>query len=51
MVASGRVDLQPDDHVFLRPRQSEAVLLQFGDLLLFDGERISGSWPVLPASA
>lgn len=51
MVASERVELQPDDHVFFRPRQSEAVLLQFGDLLLFDGERISGSWPVLPASA
>lgn len=51
MVASERVELQPDDHVFFRPRQSEAVLLQFGDLLLFDGEHISGSWPVLPASA
>ncbi|TDP59728.1 alanine racemase [Roseateles toxinivorans] len=51
MVASGRVDLQPDDHVFLRPRQSEAVLLQFGDLLVFDGQRISARWPVLPASA
>ncbi|CAM3846333.1 alanine racemase [Roseateles saccharophilus] len=51
MVASERVELRPDDHVFFRPLQSEAVLLQFGDLLLFDGERISGSWPVLPASA
>jgi len=51
MVASSRVDLQPDDHVFLRPRQSEAVLLQFGDLLVFDGQRISARWPVLPASA
>lgn len=51
MVASSRVDLKPDDHVFLRPRQSEAVLLQFGDLLVFDGQRISARWPVLPASA
>lgn len=51
MVASDRVELQPDDHVFLRPQQSEAVLLQFGDLLVYDGERITGRWPVLPASA
>lgn len=51
MVASERVELKPDDPVFFRPRQSEAVLLQFGELLLFDGEHISGSWPVLPASA
>ena len=51
MVASARVDLKPDDYVFFRPQQSEAVLLQFGDLLVFDGDRISTSWPVLPASA
>ncbi|MDT9000667.1 alanine racemase [Paucibacter sp. APW11] len=51
MVSSERVLLQPDDLVFLRPRQSEALLLQFGDLLVWDGERISASWPVLPASA
>jgi D-serine deaminase-like pyridoxal phosphate-dependent protein len=51
MVSSTRVDLRPDDHVFLRPRQSEALLLQFGDLLVFDGQQISARWPVLPASA
>jgi len=51
MVSSGRVDLRPDDLVFLRPRQSEALLLQFGDLLVFDGEQIAARWPVLPASA
>lgn len=51
MVASARVDLKPDDYVFFRPQQSEAVLLQFGELLVFDGERIVGSWPVLPPSA
>lgn len=51
MIASDRVELKPDDYVFLRPQQSEAVLLQFGDLLVYDGERISGRWPVLPASA
>ena len=30
--------LAPGDRVFLRPTQSEAVLLQFGDLLIFDPE-------------
>lgn len=51
MVASRRVRLKPDDHVFLRPRQSEALMLQFGDLAVFDGQHISARWPVLPASA
>ncbi|MCV2356943.1 alanine racemase [Paucibacter sp. B2R-40] len=51
MVASRRVRLRPDDHVFLRPLQSEALMLQFGDLAVFDGQHISERWPVLPASA
>ncbi|QPF72273.1 DSD1 family PLP-dependent enzyme [Roseateles sp. DAIF2] len=51
MVASARIELKPDDYLFLRPQQSEALLLQFGELLVFDGERISAGWPVLPASA
>ena len=42
--------VRPDDFVFFRPTQSEAVLLQFGDLLVYDGERIVDRWPVLPAS-
>lgn len=51
MVGSEQIALRPDDHVFFRPQQSEAVLLQFGDLLLYDGQQISGSWPVLRPSA
>ncbi|MDL5031592.1 alanine racemase [Pelomonas sp. APW6] len=51
MVASESVELQADELVFWRPRQSEALLLQFGELLVFDGERVSGAWPVLPSSA
>ncbi len=35
-----------DDFVFLRPRQSEAVLLQFGDLFIIRGDRHVGNWPV-----
>ena len=51
MVASESVELQPDELVFWRPRQSEALLLQFGELLVFDGQRVTGAWPVLSASA
>ncbi|AUG41835.1 alanine racemase [Pseudomonas chlororaphis] len=43
---SPAVGLGPDDQVFLRPMQSEAVLLQFGDLLAVRGGRIVESWPV-----
>lgn len=43
---SGRVDLQPDDWVFLRPTQSEFVFLQFGDIAVYDGGRIDTRWPV-----
>ncbi len=48
--ASAAVDLAVDDHVFLRPTQSEAVLLQFGELLAVRGARIEARWPVLPAT-
>ena len=51
LTGSTRVALKPDDHVFFRPNQSEAVFLQFGDIALFDGETISGVWPTFPVSA
>ena len=40
------VDLQPDDHVFLRPTQSEFVMLQFGDLRVVEGGELVDRWPV-----
>jgi D-serine deaminase-like pyridoxal phosphate-dependent protein len=43
--------LRPGDWLFLRPRQSEAVFLQFGPLVRFDGREITGFWPVFPVSA
>ena len=46
--ASNRVELDVDDFIFLRPHQSEAVLLQFGDLLAVRGTQIEARWPVLP---
>jgi D-serine deaminase-like pyridoxal phosphate-dependent protein len=44
---SAATGLAVDDHVFLRPTQSEAVLLQFGDLLTVRGGRLKDRWPVL----
>jgi D-serine deaminase-like pyridoxal phosphate-dependent protein len=40
------VDLQPGDHVFLRPTQSESVLLQFGDLRVVEDGALVDRWPV-----
>ena len=51
LVGSGRQALRPDDHVFLRPTQSEAVLQQFGDIAVFSQGRITDWWPVFPAQA
>jgi len=47
--ASASVSIDVDDFVFLRPMQSEAVLLQFGDLLVLRGETVVDRWPVLEA--
>lgn len=43
---SNAVGLKIEDHVFLRPTQSEAVLLQFGDLLAVRGGKIVDTWAV-----
>ncbi len=39
--------IKAEDWFFLRPRQSEAVMLQFGRIALLEGERIAQWWPVL----
>ncbi|MFM5917768.1 MAG: alanine racemase [Novosphingobium sp.] len=51
LTGSARVDLKPDDFVFFRPNQSEALFLQFGDLAIFDGTEIAERWPTLAISA
>ncbi len=51
LTGSARIDLKPDDHVFLRPDQSEALFLQFGDIAVYDGGEIAAMWPTLPISA
>jgi len=43
---SGRIRIGVDDYVFLRPRQSEAVMLQFGDLVITRQNKIIDHWPV-----
>jgi D-serine deaminase-like pyridoxal phosphate-dependent protein len=44
---SSRIKLNVDDHIFLRPHQSEFVFLQFGDLLTVRNGRILDQWPIL----
>ena len=51
LTGSDAIDIQPDDYVFLRPTQSEAIFLQFGDIAVFDGEKITTTWPTFPVSA
>jgi D-serine deaminase-like pyridoxal phosphate-dependent protein len=42
---SAKVELAEDDFVFMRPTESEGVLLQFGDIAVYDGGEISAWWP------
>ncbi len=36
------------DYIFLRPQQSEFVMLQFGDILAIRGNKVVDEWAVLP---
>lgn len=51
LTGGARVPLRPDDFVFLRPTQAEAVLLQFGDIAVYADGAITGHWAPLPVSA
>lgn len=42
-----RARLEVDDFIFLRPRQSEFVFLQFGQLLPFRGAKLLPAWELL----
>ena len=46
VTTSTAVDLQVDDYMFLRPTQSEHVMLQFGDLLVVKDGQLADRWPV-----
>ena len=45
---NGPVDTRADvdDYIFLRPTQSESVMLQFRDLVIIRGDEIVGRWLV-----
>jgi len=45
------VTLEQDDFVFLRPTESEGVLLQFGDLAVYDGGEITERWRTFKVAA
>ncbi|HEX2493328.1 MAG TPA: alanine racemase [Steroidobacter sp.] len=51
LMGSSAVHLRVDDYVFFRPMQSEALLLQFGDLLVYENGEISQRWPTYGVSA
>ncbi|MFZ5548878.1 MAG: alanine racemase [Pseudomonadota bacterium] len=51
MVCSPGTAVAVGDWLFLRPRQSEAVFLQFGAILVVEGGKPVAHWPVFPASA
>ena len=43
---STSVNLQVDDYMFLRPAQSEHVMLQFDEIFPFQGNQLTDPWPV-----
>ena len=47
--APSSCSLQIDDFVFLRPRQSEAILTHFGPLAIYDQKEIIDFWDVFPS--
>lgn len=51
LVGGAHVPLIADDFVFLRPTQSEALLLQFGDIAVFEDGAITDHWVPMAISA
>ncbi len=51
LTGSAAIDLAPDDQVFLRPTQSEGVMLEFGDLVVLRDGRVIDQWPVLASAS
>jgi D-serine deaminase-like pyridoxal phosphate-dependent protein len=45
------LSIEVDDHVFLRPTQSEFVMLHFGDLWVLQQGRLIARWPVFRQEA
>ncbi len=51
MTAAPEFAYSAGDYVFFRPIQSEMLMLQFGGLAVYDGQRLSEHWPTFAASA
>jgi D-serine deaminase-like pyridoxal phosphate-dependent protein len=51
LLAPPNLKIKVDDYVFLRPHQSEAVFLQFPNIVIFDDGKITDIWHPLPVSA
>jgi D-serine deaminase-like pyridoxal phosphate-dependent protein len=51
LTGSAKVNLQQDDFVFFRPRESEGVFLQYGDIAIYDRGEIAERWPTFPVAA
>jgi len=47
LLGSGAQQLKVDDYVFFRPRQSEAMLQQFGDIVVMERGKVVERWPVM----
>lgn len=47
LTGSRQIELAPDDQVFLRPAQSEGVMLEFGDLVVVRSGKMVDVWPTL----
>lgn len=43
-----KIDLQPGDYVFFRPNESEALITQFNEILVYDNGKIVDTWRPLP---
>ena len=50
VTGSDKIELDPNDYIILRPQESEAVFLQFGDIAVYENGKITEFWPVLPAA-
>ncbi len=51
LTGSSRVPLAADDYVFFRPLHSEAVLLQFGPIAMYENGAITNTAETFPVSA
>jgi D-serine deaminase-like pyridoxal phosphate-dependent protein len=51
LMASAKVALEQDDLVFFRPRESEGVFLQYGDLVVYEDGEITDRWPTFAVAA